>query len=233
MPIQQMFLGAGKKLTTETFNGSGNWTAPAGVTSVNLLLIGSEDHPANWYSAGIRAEFYYPASSPPNYATEAPTQTSAVALVNTWRTHFQSIAGTGTAARTISGNFNTTGSITNLAGTTHNNILVYSGSFLYGNQTMVIRGNIPAFTSVTYGQGVGNWAFSNTASGVERQATAQQGSASIFGSYTAAGAPIGGSPTTIQQTISVTPGQSYAYTRGHSQQYTPYRSTYGTCEITY
>ena len=243
MGIQQILAGAGgRPLTVEDLNYpySGTWTAPAGVTDVNLKLIGSAAHPADWYAIHIRAVWDFVAAGwPPNYATESPTQTSAVALCNTWLTHARTIIGTSTAARYVSGTMNiTNGSYTNLAGTTHTGITVGNSTYWWGTlNNQYLRGNLgtSSYTYASFGQGVGTSVQSNSLSGssIEYQATAQAGGASTFGSYSAAGAPAGGTPTTLEQAISVTPGQSYSYVRHLNQQYSPYRSTLGTVQVSY
>lgn len=237
MPTQQMLLGGGKPLTVEelTYPYTGTWTAPSGVTEVNLTLIGSEDHPADWHNTYAQVNFYYPASTPVDYPNESPTQASAKAAVEGWLSNWRSIAGTGTAARTVSGSWNTTATITHLDGSTSNGVSITDGSGRFlGTSTATFRGVLPATITgnVNFGQGVGNWAF-KAVYGIEFQANAQQGGASTFGSYSAAGAPVGGSATTLQQTISVTPGQSYSYVRHLNQQYSPYRSLLGTVKLEY
>jgi len=236
MPTQQMLLGGGKPLTTENLTSeSGTWTAPSGVTSVNLTLIGSEDHPADWHSTYAQVNFYYPASTPVDYPNESPTQASAKAAVEAWLVNWRSIAGTGTAERTVSGSWNTTATITHLDGSTSSGVSITDGSGrFYGTTTATFSGVLPATITgnVGFGQGVGNWAYKYVY-GISFQANAQAGGASTFGSYSAAGASIGGSATTLQQTISVTPGQSYSYGRHRNLRNPPYQALYGTVKLEY
>lgn len=242
MGIQQILAGAGgKPLTVEnlTYPESGTWTAPAGVTEVNLKLIGSAATEANWYAIPIRAAWDFVAAGwPPNYATESPTQASALALCNTWLAHARTIIGTSTAPRYVTGNTTIyNGSYVDVSGNTHTGITVMNSSYWYnGLNNQYLRGNLGTndFTYANFGQGIGTSVGGLPSNmGVEYQATSQSGGASTFGSYSAAGGTQNTPPTTLEQAISVTPGQGYSYLRHKNQQYSPYRATYGTVELSY
>ena len=219
MPIQQMMLGGGGRVEVEeTLSGSGTWTAPAGVTSVELAMSGSEDLPAAWFSQSLQISFNWTSST-------APSQSSAnAALTSWWGAYGGSFGGSG--VRTICGPTNHSYTLDN--GDTVN---VRESMNWYNNFCGVVNGSASAPGSATLNIG-GKWGFTYT-SGLQRQASGVAGAASTMFGYTAAGASVGGSAGTVNQTVSVTPGQGYSYVRGNKTRYSPYQVSNGSIVLTY
>tara|TARA_R100000152_G_C6679244_1_gene113520 strand:- start:29 stop:700 length:672 start_codon:yes stop_codon:yes gene_type:complete len=221
MPIQQMLLGGGGGLTevTESLSGSGTWTAPAGVTSVQLVMSGSGSLPEQWANQNTQISFNWTSST-------SPSQTSCNAAISSWWSAYSGSFG-ATAQRTLCGPTNHSYTLDN--GDTVNvretmnyynstcHTVRYAAAAPSGNATMNINGK---------------WCFMYR-SGIQRQFPGVAGQSSTMFGYTATGAPVGGSAGTVNQTVSVTPGTGYSYTRGYILRHNPYGSSSGSLVLTY
>lgn len=208
MPIQQMLLGGGggKVEVVETLSGnSGTWTAPAGVTAVDqIVIVGSSAKNATWSTLNIQSNFYWSSST-------APSQSSVNGALQAWSNAHVSWFNSGAPGqRTKSGQRSTSYTLDN-----GDTVSVSEGSIFYNSwASAVIKGTLSAFSgngTINYN---GKWAFKYL-SGLQKQNPGIAGSPSTIFGYSAAGAPVGGSPSTVTQTnISVTPGQGYSWTKG-------------------
>jgi len=213
MPIQQMFLGmggAGQQEVTETLTANstsgGSWTAPAGVTSVNAVLTGADDIPQSNFGVTLAASGNYTSIG------NAPSQASMNNAVQSWlNAHASTINAGAPGSRTLTGPFEVSVSLDNGDTVTMQESQVFYNS---GQSGTVIGTMGTSFTNATHQANFGRifhyfYGLQATAAGVAGN------DATMFG-FTAAGAPVGGSPTTVTQTnISVTPGQSYNFNSGY------------------
>ena len=207
MAIQQMLCGAGGKVeVVETLSGnSGTWTAPAGVTNIETaVIVGSYAKNATWSTYNVQSNFYWTSST-------APSQSSVNAALQAWSNAHVSWFNSGAPGeRSRSGQRSTSYTLDN-----GDTVSVSEGSIFYhSGASATIKGTLSAFSgngTINYN---GKWAFKYL-SGLQVQSPGTAGSASSMFGYSAAGASIGGSPTTVTATnISVTPGQGYSWTKG-------------------
>ena len=229
--MQQMLLGmgGGPTLVTETLTSGSpsgsSWTAPDGVTSVNAVLTGADDIPQTSFSQNLSSSGYYASIGNP------PSEASMVAAVQAWLdAHASSINAGAPGSRTLTGPFEVSVSLDNGDTVTMQEDQIFYNS----SQSGTVTG-----TMATTFSGVNHQASSGRIfryfSGLSAVAPGVAGNdATMFG-YTAAGAPIGGSPTTVtQNNISVTPGQSYNFNSGYvARPGGAYATTNGSIVLTY
>jgi len=209
MPIQQMLLGVGGGPTevtetlssTSTFNS--DWTAPAGVTSVNAVLTGADDIPQSSVGINMKAIAYYTGS--------APSASSMVDCIQSWLNTHTSYINSTTSQRTLVGPRENSFTLDTGETTT-----VYESNHIYGpTRTVTVTGSMStSFSSPTHN--VNGKHFFQYFGGLTGIIAGVAGNdATMFG-FTASGASIGGSPSTVtQNNISVTPGQSYSFNSGY------------------
>ena len=206
MAIQQMLLGGGGKVeVVETLSGnSGTWTAPDGVTTVDqAVIVGSYAKNASWVNQNLQANFYWSSST-------APSQSSINAAIGAWASAHLSYFNSGAPGeRSRSGPRNTSYTLDN-----GDTVTVSEGMAFYTSFTATLKGTAASYDGSATTNWNGKWAFEYL-NGLQRQVPGTAGSASSMFGYSAAGASIGGSPTTVTATnISVTPGQGYSWTKG-------------------
>ena len=225
MSIQQMLLGAGGVSdVVETLSGSGSWTAPAGVTSVDLVMLGTEDLPEVWMNQLMQVRFDFTPNNP-------PSTSSANDAINAWlSTNAGAINVNAPNQRALTGPFTATHTID-----TGETVTVTEGLIFYPGhtQTYQIKGTLPSSGSYSPTISNGGGASFQYVSGLTSLAIGIAGSPSTMFGYTANGASVGGSAGSVTQTVSVTPGTSYSYVVGYKVNYVPYRTAYGSIQLTY
>jgi len=217
----------GRTLVTETLqlssSSSQNWTAPAGVTSVDAVLTGADDIPQKFVSINMKAQAYYTGT--------APSTSSMTAAIQSWLNSHASYINSGAPnQRTLVGPRQNSFTLN-----TGETVTVYESNHIYGptRTATVTQTMSTSFSSVTHNVG-GKHFFRSFGGLKELEPGIAGGNTTIFG-YTAAGAPVGGSPSTVTQTnISVTPGQNYSYNTGFINSYAGgYTSRTGSIVLTY
>ena len=206
MAIQQMLCGAGGKVeVVETLSGnSGTWTAPDGVTTVDqAVIVGSYAKNDSWVNNLLQANFYWSSST-------APSQASCNAAIQAWcNSHLSYFNSGAPGERSRSGPRNSSYTLDN-----GDTVTITEGMVFYQSFTATLKGTAGSFDGTCTVNWNGKWAFEYI-SGLQRKVPGTAGSASSMFGYSAAGAAIGGSPTTVTATnISVTPGQGYSWTKG-------------------
>ena len=222
-------MGGGLTIVTETLTSSStsgsSWTAPDGVTSVNAVLTGADDIPQTSFGLTVAASG--------NYASigNAPSQASRNAAVQAWlNAHASSINAGAPGSRTLTGPFEVSYSLDNGDTVTMGESQVFYNSSQSGTVTGTMS---TSFTNANHQANFGR--IFQYFYGLQAVAPGVAGNdATMFG-YTAAGASIGGSPTTVtQNNISVTPGQSYAFNSGYvARSGGAYATRNGSIVLTY
>ena len=210
--MQQMLLGTGggptevtETLTSSSTSGS-SWTAPDGVTSVNAVLTGADDIPQSSFGLNLAASCNYSSIGNP------PSEASMVAAIQSWlNAHASTINSGAPGSRTLTGPFENSFTFDNGDTVTMQESQVFYNSSQSGTVTGTMA---TTFSGVNHQANFGR--VFRYFSGLSAIAPGVAGNdATMFG-YTAAGAAIGGSPTTVtQNNISVTPGQSYNFNSGY------------------
>ena len=226
--MQQMFLGVGGGPTevtetlssTSTFNSE--WTAPAGVTSVNAVLTGADDIPQSSVGINMKAQAYYTGS--------APSASSMVDCIQSWLNTHASYINSTTSQRTLVGPRDNSFTLD-----TGETVTVYETNHIYGpTRTATVTGTMStSFSSATHN--VGGKHFFRSFGGLTGIIAGVAGNdATMFG-FTASGASVGGSPSTVtQNNISVTPGQVYTWNTGYTiRSGSGYATRNGSIVLTY
>ena len=201
-------MGGGPTEVTETLvhNSTSNteWTAPAGVTSVNAVLTGADDIPQSTIGVNLKAIAYYTGS--------APSASSMVDCIQSWLNTHASYINSTTSQRTLVGPRENSFTLD-----TGETVTVGETNHIYGpTRTVTVTGTMStSFTSATHN--VGGKHFFRSFGGLTGIIAGVAGNnATMFG-FTASGASIGGSPSTVtQNNISVTPGQTYTFNTGYT-----------------
>ena len=172
-----------------------------------------------WGNQNLQISFNWSSST-------KPSQTSCNAAITSWWNAYSGTFG-ATAQRTACGPTNHSYTLDN--GDTVNvresmtyynstcNTVRYAASAPSGNATINVGGK---------------WCFMYR-SGMQALYPGIAGQASTMFGNTAAGAAVGGSAGTVNQTVSVTPGTGYSYTRGYVIRHNPWGSSTGSIVLTY